>query len=286
LTVVDTSDSVAPASAKESRGVARGSFLRPMPVEVFEGTVGVAAAEPTAARVKHRDGGPVRAAPLSLQLLNGFRLARGGETIELPMSVQRVVVFLAIQSRAMLRPYVAGSLWLETSDERAGANLRSALWRLNRLGESVVDATSSALRLDDALEVDLRRHTALAHRLLAGDWDETHLDECSFCEDLLPDWYDDWLVIERERFHQLRLRTLELICERLTASGEYARALDVGLAAVAGEPLRESAHRALVRVHLAEGNCAEAQRQFDFYRRLLHDQLGLAPSAQMVELLH
>src|SRR5262249_48908431 len=106
-----------------------------------------------------------------------------------------------------------------------------------------------------------------------------------FCDDLLPDWYDDWLVIERERFHQLRLRTLELICDRMTASGQFARALDVGLAAVAGEPLRESAHRALVKVHLAEGNPAEARRQFDLYRRLLNEQLGLAPSPKIVELL-
>jgi DNA-binding SARP family transcriptional activator len=257
-----------------------------MAVKILDGPVGVAAADRAAPGVKRRGRAAVRRSPLSLQLLSGFRLACGDEVFELPMSVQRVVVFLALQSRAVLRPYVAGSLWLETSDERAAANLRSALWRLNQVGHSIVDATSSALRLDGALEVDLQCYTGLAHRLLASDSDQTDLDESPFCEDLLPDWYDDWLVIERERFHQLRLRTLELICERLTASGQFARALDIGLAAVAGEPLRESAHRALVKVHLAEGNFAEARRQFDLYRRLLHDQLGLAPSPQMVELLH
>jgi DNA-binding SARP family transcriptional activator len=75
------------------------------------------------------------------------------------------------------------------------------------------------------------------------------------------------------------------VCERLTAVGSYARAVEAGLAAVAAEPLRESAHRALVKVHLAEGNLAEAVRQFQFYRRILQEELGLSPSPQMVELL-
>jgi DNA-binding SARP family transcriptional activator len=93
------------------------------------------------------------------------------------------------------------------------------------------------------------------------------------------------LIIEQERFHQLRLRALECVCERLTACGEYARALEAGLAAVAAEPLRESAHRALIKVHLAEGNRAEGVRQFHFYEKLLHDEIGLAPSPLILELL-
>jgi DNA-binding SARP family transcriptional activator len=111
------------------------------------------------------------------------------------------------------------------------------------------------------------------------------LDTSSFCFDLLPGWYDDWLIIEQERFHQLRLRALERVCERLTACGHYARALEAGLAAVAAEPLRESAHRALIKVHLAEGNRAEGVRQFHFYEKLLHDEIGLAPSQLILDLL-
>jgi DNA-binding SARP family transcriptional activator len=47
---------------------------------------------------------------------------------------------------------------------------------------------------------------------------------------------------------------------------------------VSGEPLRESAHRAVIEVHLAEGNPGEALRQYDLYRRLLRVELGLSPS--------
>ena len=61
-------------------------------------------------------------------------------------------------------------------------------------------------------------------------------------------------------------------------------AVEAGLAAVAAEPLRESAHRALIAAHLAEGNRSEAMRQFEFYRMLLGKELGLEPSAMMASL--
>jgi DNA-binding SARP family transcriptional activator len=225
-------------------------------------------------------------AALKIRLLSGFTLVRGDEVVELPLSVQRLVIFLSLQVHPLHRPHVAGTLWPDTTDQRASANLRSALWRLNQLNCPLIKATGSSLQIAPNVTVDLRESSARAHELLRHE--DTQLgaqDELQFCFDLLPDWYDDWLVIERERFHQLRLRALELICERLTASREYARALEAVLAAVAAEPLRESAHRALMKVHLAEGNRAEAFRQFQFYRQILQDELGLAPSVQIIELL-
>lgn len=239
----------------------------------------------TEARRRPR-GALSKRAPLRLQLLDSFALVRGDESIPLPPSVQRVVAFVTIHDRLLLRQFVAGSLWPETSERSAGANLRSALWRLNQLGVHVVEARGTTLRLAAELTVDLRDRTSQARRLLAAEeLDMEAVDEAVFRVDLLPDWYDDWLVVERERFHQLRLRALECVCERSAARGDYARALDAGLAAVAGEPLRESAHRALVKVHLAEGNRAEAVRQYRLYRQLLREQLGLTPSPQMLELL-
>jgi DNA-binding SARP family transcriptional activator len=222
-----------------------------------------------------------------LKLLSSFQLAFGEEPVVLPPSVQRLVAFLAVCDRPMLRQSVAGTLWPETSEGRAAANLRSALWRLNRLEVSIIEARGMSLRLDASVHVDLRDRTEAAQTLLSSeDPDFEWFDESGFGHDLLPDWYDDWLVVTRERFHQLRLRALEFVCEGLAARGQYARALDAGLAALAGEPLRESAHRALVRVHIAEGNPAEAVRQFELYRRLLRDQLGLTPSLHIIELLH
>ncbi len=103
--------------------------------------------------------------------------------------------------------------------------------------------------------------------------------------ELLPDWYDDWVMFERERLRQLRLHALEILCRRLAAAGSFGPAVDAGLAAVLGEPLRESAQRVLIEAHLAEGNRSEAIRQYNSYRVRLYAELGLQPSPSLRRLV-
>jgi DNA-binding SARP family transcriptional activator len=72
---------------------------------------------------------------------------------------------------------------------------------------------------------------------------------------------------------------------KLAALGQFGRAVEAALAAVASEPLRESAHRALISVHLAQGNQVEAIRQYCSYANLLREELELEPSEQMHEMI-
>jgi DNA-binding SARP family transcriptional activator len=223
----------------------------------------------------------------TLKLLGGFDLLCAGKSVPLPLSAQRLLAFVALHERPLLRPYVAGSLWLDSSEERAYANLRSALWRLHRSGNRVMDCSGQRLALDSSVVVDLRTSETLAQRILGGTADEDlDVDLVALGGDLLPGWYDDWIFFERERYRQLRLRALDTLCERLTEAGRLDAALEAGLASVAGEPLRESSHRAVVRAHLADGNVAEAVRQYRLCQRLLNDHLGLEPSDQMDGLMH
>lgn len=221
-----------------------------------------------------------------LSLLRSFEVRRGGRAVELPVSAQRVVVFLALHDRPLQRGYVAGNLWPDVTEERAAGNLRSALWRLRQPGVELVEATSAHLKLAPNVEVDLRLAWSEARRVL--DLNEERMlvvDETSFSADVLPDWYDDWVILERERFRQVRLHALETLCERLASIGRFAEAVQAGLAAVAGEPLRESAQRALVKVYLAEGNRGEAMRQYRLYEELLERELGFHPSPHMQTLV-
>jgi DNA-binding SARP family transcriptional activator len=103
-------------------------------------------------------------------------------------------------------------------------------------------------------------------------------------DDLLVGWYDDWVLLERERLRQLRLHALEVLSGQLLAAGNGPAAVEAALAAVAVEPLRESAHRAVIRAHLAEGNRAEALRQRDQLRHLLRLELGVKPSRLVTDL--
>lgn len=207
----------------------------------------------------------------------------------MPPSAQRLLALLALRERPLRRLHVAGTLWLDTPEERASANLRSSLWRLNRPGPRLVETTGLQLRLDPRVRVDVRESAALAHRLLTApeksDGRELELDAAVLTGELLPDWYDDWVLIERERLRQLSLHALEALARRLLGAASPAAALEAALAAMSMEPLRESAHRLLIEIHLAEGNAAEAIRQFQLCCTMFRDQLGLAPSRQLAELV-
>jgi DNA-binding SARP family transcriptional activator len=226
-------------------------------------------------------------AEVRLVLLGDFELTSNDTPIALARPCQRMLALLALHDRALERGFVAATLWTEAGEERAAGNLRSALWRLRQTGLALLEHRSSRIRLARSVAVDLHDACSLAHRFngerdRSGDAD---VDESLFLRDLLPDWYDDWLLIERERFRELRLRALESLCERLAASGRHSRAIECALAAIIGDPLRESSHRAVIQIYLAEGNQAEALHQYRLYRELLAGRLGLQPSQQMSELV-
>ena len=202
-------------------------------------------------------------------------------------SGQRLLALLALQGRPLERLWVAGTLWMDASEERAGASLRSALWRLPQPGGTpMVESSVTHLRLARDIDVDLHDLSARMERLeQASTAIDDRTGSSALTRDLLPDWYEDWVVLERERFRQLRLHALEALCARLTEAGRFGAAVQAGLAAVAGEPLRESAHRTLIQAHLAEGNPGEAVRQYHLYRRLLAGELAIEPSAAIRELV-
>ncbi len=223
-----------------------------------------------------------------MTLLGGFELSFNGETVLLPMTAQRLLAFVALHEAPMLRVYVAGSLWPETSEARAGANMRTALWRLGHPGYALFCLRASHIELAHDVSVDVRDSSAYAQGLLNDSLRSTvaGLDgPLSLTRDVLPDWSEDWVLIEREHFRQLRLHALESLCERLTMMGRLPQAVEAGLAAVAAEQLRESAHRSLIKAHLAEGNAGEALRQYGVIRGLLHDELGVGPSDALENLV-
>jgi DNA-binding SARP family transcriptional activator len=220
-----------------------------------------------------------------LSLLRSFELRKGERVVRIPLSAQRLLAFIALHSRPLQRPYVAGHIWPDFPEEHANANLRTALWRLQRPSGHLIDTRLGALALASNVAVDVHEVTARANRVLGATARPDDVAPLVAAGDLLPDWYDEWLRFERERFRELRLLALEALCDQLIAGGDFARALQAGLAAVAGEPLRESAHRAVIKAHLAYGNASEALREYRLFREIMRDKLGLEPSAGLRDLI-
>jgi two-component SAPR family response regulator len=139
------------------------------------------------------------------------------------------------------------------------------------------------VRLHEAVEVDVRRCVAQASQLIAGDEgvEPEDIDLSALRGDLLPGWDEDWLLLERERVRQIQIRALEALAHRLCRLGRHVEAIDAAFAAIAEEPLRESAHAALIDVYLAERDVAQARHQFERYAALLWSELAIKPSDEL-----
>ena len=213
-------------------------------------------------------------------LIGPFEVRYAAAPLALPLGAQRVLAFLAFAQRPLLRRYVAEVIWPDTTGDRAAANLRSALWRLRQPGFELIQCIGPQLGLASGLKVDLHLVTAQIERILTvgAELGEGDYDARPLSGDILTGWYDDWVLLERDRHLQRRLHALEALSERLVAMGRLRAAVEAAHAAVAGEPLRETAQLALVRAYLAEGNRPAAILQYQSYRELLRDAMGLEPS--------
>ncbi len=220
-----------------------------------------------------------------LTLLRGFELRLDGRPLRPCVSEQRLVALLAVRG-TLPRNVVSGLLWPDANGPRAHGNLRTALWRLGKLCPELVAVEGDQLALR-GVEIDVATFTRWATRLVDGgamaDDDVRTARSCR--ADLLPGWYDDWVVAEREQLSQLRLHALEALARELAARGRHAVAIEIALSAIALDPLRESAHRTLISVYLAEENLSEAARHLRIFADLLHTELGVDPSPRMMQLV-
>jgi DNA-binding SARP family transcriptional activator len=225
----------------------------------------------------------------SLSLLGGFSLIVGDRSVALGSSGRRVVAYLALTGKPVTRSRLAHSLWPERSDGRARANLRSAIWRMPTEGRGMVLEDGTFLSLHTGTTIDVDDLVGQCHALLEStcqlNWRSARRVQEGLLAGLLPDWEDEWVLVERERLRQLHLHALEAVAASLLADGCFAEAVHASAAALAAEPLRESAARLLVTAHLAAENTVEAVRVYERYRGDLHRELGIEPSARLRELM-
>jgi DNA-binding SARP family transcriptional activator len=213
----------------------------------------------------------------------------GEEIVGLSVGTKRLLAFLALRPRGA-RLAISGEMWPDVTERRASDSLRSALTRLEDSIKPAITMTPAGLSLAPGVTVDLNVAQESARRLLQPGQSSTSADLSTgaieaFASRILPDWYDEWVLSEVEDWRQLRLHALEAQAELLLANGSLRAAAWAARAAMRVEPLRQSAIVSLIKVHLAEGNQSEALRDFDIYKALLQQELGLEPTAILTDLV-
>ena len=195
--------------------------------------------------------------------------------------------YLAVnRARTLSRDELVCAIWPDGHD----GGLAPLLSKLRR----VVPLDGLQLRLPHDAWIDLEAANEAVHRAESAvaqadfhrAWGPALVAIFVSDRPFLPGFEADWIDEQRRALAALRLRALEAYGRTGLGIGgtELAAAVRAGRELVRLEPYRESGYRILMEALAAEGNAAEALRVYDDLRRLLHDELGTAPSAPTQEL--
>jgi DNA-binding SARP family transcriptional activator len=223
--------------------------------------------------------------PVTVQLLDTFGVHRYGCRVDLPARAGRLVACLAVRAGPVGRSTLAGHLWPAVTERQAATSLRSTLLAVRRACPELLDTGPHHVGLAPTTTTDLVELEEWCRRAVAVEGDGPGFLPFTHCPVLLPDVDDEWVAIERHHLRQRVLHALEVVADQCRAAGRFAEAAMAASCAVVSDPLRESARRALIRVHLAEGNLAAAVLEYQEFRALLDEELGVAPSAQITALV-
>jgi DNA-binding SARP family transcriptional activator len=207
---------------------------------------------------------------------------------ELPGRQGRLLfAFLVLnRNRTLARDELAAALWADGRDGGL-APLLSKLRRVVPLGEGQLQLPPEAyIDIEVARDAVHRAESAIVQGDFHRAWAPSQIATSVSGRAFLPGEEADWVEDERRALASLHVRALEAYAHASLGVGgtELTAAVRAGRRLVRLEPYRETGHRILMQALAAEGNDAEALRVYDDLRRLLHDELGAAPSAATQEL--
>ena len=236
-----------------------------------------------------------------MEFLGRARVLADGRELILSRKCLSLLAYLALHRDIdHPRDVLIEKFWADREPTQARSNLGSALCRLRKvltfggttplelspLGEPRL-ASSAPISADIwAFESGVESALAAPQGALAqAQATSLGVSLLRYKGDLLLGWYDDWILVERERLHMLRLRSLRRLMEHHIASGDFESGLATGQAALRLEPLDEGVQQRVIELYAQIGQRAGALRQYERLASLLKVELGVAPSRETKALI-
>lgn len=221
-----------------------------------------------------------------IEVLGIFRVVWGRRVLSLSNAGEHVLALLALKRGPVARERLAGTLWPDVDRTRSQARLRSTLWRLGSERSAILEIRGNTLRLAQSCWVDLYEAERIGHALSSSDPVSRQPEDLLelFGRDLLSDWYEPWIDIERDVYRQTRVHALESLARTLIADGQFFLAIRACMEAIRCEPFRDTSHLLLVEAYRAEGNPGAALSHILRYKETLWDELRVAPGSILANL--
>lgn len=224
---------------------------------------------------------------LELQVLGRFRLVEpdGREIVIRSRKLQGLIAFLALAPDRCDRVRLATLLWGDRLDAQARQSLRQALVMLRkalgaRAAEILVSDDEVIGFAADALGVDADR---FCQHVEAQRFEEAAaVYRGDPLEDLgdVSESFDAWLESERYRLHELATDMWGRLGGQRLDAGDLDGAMETARRLLEMDPLRESAHRLLMRAFAARGRRADALRHYQSLEAMLSQELDTSPDRE------
>jgi DNA-binding SARP family transcriptional activator/tetratricopeptide (TPR) repeat protein len=231
---------------------------------------------------------------LQVNLLGGFQLFYDGKPIELAHStrLQSLIAYMILhRSAPVVREQLAFLFWPDTSESQARTNLRNLIHQLRQALPFIslyitFDNNILEWHSNTAFGLDMdayRRCLVAAPRQTPA---KEGLEEAIqlYKGDLFPACYDDWILPIREELHQLFISALDRLAFLQEEAREYPEALHTARRLVQADPLQPDANQRLMRLYALVGDRPAALKVYHTYSRLLLQEVGIKPDAQIEDL--
>lgn len=230
---------------------------------------------------------------LEVQILGGFSVKHNGLEVD-GLRAERLILFLSYlflnSETPVSRKQLAFLFWPDSTEAQARANARNLLHHLRHALpeiDSLLDMDSQTLRwkADASFYLDvLQFKQALAAAREAQDEAGRIrlLQEAAghYHGELLPGFYEDWVLLEREELHQAFIKTLSQLAKLLEEARQYMEAIEVVNRLIRSDPFNEAAYQHAMRLHALNNDRAGAIQIYHACSTLLLRELGIEPAAE------
>jgi predicted ATPase/DNA-binding SARP family transcriptional activator len=225
---------------------------------------------------------------LEARFLGKFDIRSDGESIELPArKAQSLLAYLMMTPGTMhRREQLAGYLWPESDEASARSRLRYALWQLRKaIGKEYFLADKISIAFNQEMEYWLDCDSFQVGELKSMTTDALALELMVYKGEFLPGFYEDWVLLTRDRLHATYERRMIVLLGGLSAEKHWAEVLEWAERWISVGAPSEPAYQALMVAHAQLGDKAGATNAYQRCRRSLDEQLGVEP-AELTEQIY
>src|SRR5215472_1103679 len=237
---------------------------------------------------------------MRIKLFGNLRISCAGHLVTSVNTnrLQSLVAYLILHGdRPQPRERLAFVLWPASNESQARTNLRQLLHHLKRAlpaecNPLAIDHYAVRWQQDSHCEIDVvefQSAIAEADSALSENGSARAIQLLTaaaqlYEDDLLPGLYDDWLAPFREEFRTRAADVLRRVAILFEEQKEFSAALPFAERLVALDPLGESHHQLVMRLHAANHDRSSALRAYHQCMRVLRREMGVEPGAATVEL--